>query len=139
MDWVKAWGDHGSEIGQFNILHSIAVDAAGNVYVGDRENNRIQVFDGNGRFLRMFSNVGAPWALCITKGSHPVLFTSDSVPGRIYKLDLDGKILGIFGKPGKLPGEFGWVHEIACPTENELYVSEILNWRVQKIELGPAK
>jgi len=62
-----------------------------------------------------------------------VLFSSDAFPGRIYKLSLDGKVLGMFGKIGKQLGQFGWIHEIACPSENELYVAELLNWRVQKI------
>jgi sugar lactone lactonase YvrE len=107
--------------------------------VGDRENNRIQVFDTDGKFLKQFTNVGAPWAVCITPGPKQVLYTSDSRPGHIYKLDLDGNILGVFGQAGKRPGEFGWVHEMACPTENTLYVAEILNWRVQKLVLHPAK
>ena len=72
--------------------------------------------------------------------SHPVpnqvLFSSDGFPGRIYKLSLDGKVLGVFGKSGKQLGQFGWIHEIACPSENELYVAEILNWRVQKLVLN---
>jgi hypothetical protein len=64
-----------------------------------------------------------------------VLFSSDAFPGRIYKLSLDGKVLGTFGKTGKKLGQFGWIHEIACPSENELYVAELLNWRAQKILL----
>ena len=68
-----------------------------------------------------------------------MLYSSDSRPGRIFKLDLNGNILGVFGKAGKKPGEFGWIHEMACPGENTLYVSEILNWRVQKLAPHPAK
>jgi hypothetical protein len=45
----------------------------------------------------------------------------------------------VFGKSGKQLGEFGWIHEMACPSENELYVAEILNWRVQKLILEPAQ
>jgi hypothetical protein len=82
---------------------------------------------------------GAPWTICITPPPNQVLFTSDAFPGRIYKLSLDGKVLGAFGQAGKQLGEFGWVHEIACPSENELYVSEILNWRVQKLILEPIR
>jgi DNA-binding beta-propeller fold protein YncE len=136
-NWVKEWGKRGAAPGEFHTLHSIATDAKGNVYVGDRENNRIQVFDGEGNFLREWTNAGAPWAICITPGPNQVLYTSDSNAGRIYKLDLDGKILGEFGKSGKLLGQFGWVHEISCPTENTLLVAELLNWRIQKLILHP--
>lgn len=156
--WVKTWGSRGTEPGQFNILHTIASDAQGNIYIGDRSNRRIQVFDGEGTFLRQFTidvpftkeaNIlsgaqpgpnslsvsGAPWAMCITPGANQVLFVADAVPGRIYKLTLDGKVVGVLGEAGKEPKQFGWVHEIACPTENELYVAELLNWRMQKLTL----
>jgi hypothetical protein len=65
------------------------------------------------------------------------MYSSYAYPGRIYKLSLDGKVLGVLGKSGKQLGEFGWIHEIACPSENELYVAEILNWRAQKLILEP--
>ena len=64
-----------------------------------------------------------------------MLFSSDAFPGRIYKLSLNGKVLGTCGKTEKQLGQFGWIHEIACPSENELYVAELLSWRVQKILL----
>lgn len=136
-EWVREWGKRGTAPGEFHTVHSIAVDDAGRVYVGDRENHRIQVFDGDGKFLRAFTNVGAPWAICITPGPHQVLYTSDSTKGRIYKMDLNGNILGAFGQPGKQLKQFGWVHEIACPAEDTLFVAELLNWRVQKLILHP--
>ncbi len=158
-NWLKSWGEPGNQPGQLNTPHSIAVDAQNNVYVADRGNRRIQVFSTDGKLLRQFTiNVpappdarpaigaastsgtmapGAPWTLCITPGPNQVLYTSDAFPGRIYKLSLDGKLLGMFGKSGKQLGQFGWIHAIACPSENELYVAELLNWRVQKIILEP--
>src|SRR5207245_1476383 len=81
---------------------------------------------------------GAPWAVCIPPGSN-VIYMSDAYPGRIYKLTLDGKVLGVLGKAGKQPKQFGWIHEMACPSENELYVAEIVNWRVQKLILHPER
>jgi hypothetical protein len=158
-NWLKSWGEPGDKPGQFSTPHSIALDAEGNVYVADRGNARIQVFDGSGKFLRQIvidasadpaarpaignqpaqpagaRKPGAPWAICITPPPHQVLYSSDAFPGRIYKLSLDGKLLGMFGKSGKQLGQFGWIHEMACPSENELYVAEILNWRVQKLIL----
>ncbi|HTC34554.1 MAG TPA: peptidyl-alpha-hydroxyglycine alpha-amidating lyase family protein [Bryobacteraceae bacterium] len=82
---------------------------------------------------------GAPWAICITPGPTQYIYSADAYPGRIYKLSLDGKVLGVFGSMGRQPKQLGWVHEIACPSENEIYVAELLNWRVQKLLLHPSK
>src|SRR5712664_57039 len=171
-NWLKSFGDPGAQPGQLNTPHSIAADAKGNIYVADRGNRRIQVFDGEGKVLReiridvpyeksakpAIGNVpdvvkieasgapltmapGAPWAVCITpastSGANQVLYTSDAYPGRVYKLSLDGKVLGVLGESGKQLKQFGWIHEIACPSENLLYVAELLNWRVQKLILHP--
>jgi hypothetical protein len=136
-NWIKAWGERGTGPGQFNIPHTISSDAQGNIYVGDRTNRRIQVFDSDGKFLRQFTNVEQPWAICITPGPNQVLYSADANSGKIFKLDLKGTLLGTLGKFGKQPKEFGWVHEIDCRTENELLVGELLNWRVQKLSLQP--
>ena len=132
----------GAENGQFDIVHGIAIDAQGNVYVADTGNKRIQVFDGDGNFKTQISNIGAPAAICITPGAHPYLYSSNSNPpenidadGEIYKMELSGKIVGKFGRAGKLPKEFGTVNAISCRSDNELYVGEIGNWRVQKLTL----
>jgi len=84
---------------------------------------------------------GAPWAICVTPpnaSGTQFLYSSDAFPGRVYKLSLDGKVLGMLGKSGHQAKQFGWIHEIACPSENEIYVAELLNWRVQKLTLKPA-
>jgi len=81
---------------------------------------------------------GSPWAICISPGPTQYLYSADAYPGRIYKLTLDGKVVGVLGSMGHQLKQFGWVHEIACPSENELYTAEILNWRVQKLILNPA-
>ncbi|HEV2352195.1 MAG TPA: peptidyl-alpha-hydroxyglycine alpha-amidating lyase family protein [Terriglobia bacterium] len=139
-DLVKTWGSKGSRPGQFRTPHSIAVDAKGNVYVADRGNKRIQVFDNDGNYLREFTSAGTPWAICITPGPEQFLYSSDAQPGRIYKLDLNGQLLGEFGSFGHALKQFGWVHEMDCSqgNKNVLYVGELLNWRVQKLILHPA-
>jgi len=134
---VKDWGERGTDPGQFHTPHSVVIDAKGTVYVADRENRRIQVFDGDGKFLKAWNNVGAPWSICITPGPNQIIWSADGVAGRFYKLDLNGNILGAFGKPGKMPGQFGWTHGIACPSENLLYAAEELNFRVQKLTVEP--
>jgi hypothetical protein len=161
-DWVKQWGKPGKSSGEFNTPHSIAADAQGNIYVADRGNARIQVFDPDGTFLREIRidvpapsdaqpwmgnrpgpqttgtmQPGSPWAICITPGPHQYLYSADAFPGRIYKLSLDGQVLGMLGRTGRQPKQFGWIHELACPSENEIYVAELLNWRVQKLILQP--
>jgi DNA-binding beta-propeller fold protein YncE len=143
--WIKNWGSRGSGQGQFNILHGIAIDAQGNVYVGDEGNKRVQVFDSEGTFKTQFANVGAPTALCITRGPQQVLYVAHTgdpdgmEDAAIYKVDLKGTVLGKFGSAGKLPKEFGLVNSIDCRNENELLVGELSNWRVQKLTLRAAK
>ncbi len=161
-NWIGSWGEPGSGPGQFNTLHSIATDLQNHIYVADRGNVRIQVFDTSGKLINTIKidvpappnspaaignhpteaspgsmHPGAPWALCITPGPVQYLYVSDGYPGRVYKLTLDGKVLGWLGGTGKTLKKFGWIHEIACPAENELYVAEVLNWRAQKLTLHP--
>jgi hypothetical protein len=140
--WIKNWGSTGTAEGQFRVVHGIAIDSANNVYVADRDNRRIQVFDTEGTFKAQYRNVGSPWAICITPGTRQFMYVSNSNPpnnldydGEILKMTLDGKIVGKFGRAGKLPKEFGTVNAIDCRTENELYVGELGNWRVQKVTL----
>jgi len=162
-DWVKQWGEHGAKPGEFSTPHSIAADSKGTIYVADRGNRRIQVFTSDGTYLREITidvpvpgdahpwmgnqpsadsaakQNGAPWAICITPGPTQYLYASDGFPGRVYKLSLDGQVLGVLGRSGRQTKQFGWIHEMACPAENEIYVAELLNWRVQKLILHPSK
>jgi streptogramin lyase len=166
-NWVGSWGEPGSAPGQFNNLHSMVADDHDRLYIADRGNARIQVLDGTGKLLTILKidvpvaanapvaignrpaetgavgagngtmRPGAPWAMCITPGPTQYLYVADAFPGRIYKLSLDGKVLGWLGGSGKVLKKFGWIHGLACPAENELYVAELLNWRAQKLILHP--
>jgi len=163
-NWVKQWGQPGEGPGQFNTPHSIAADSQGNIYVADRGNRRIQVFTSDGKFVREIKigipapsdaqpwmgarpgpdaaptmQPGSPWAICITPGPTQYLYSSDAFPGRIYKLTLDGTVVGMLGSTGRQAKQFGWIHEMACPSEDEIYVAELLNWRMQKLRLHAIK
>ena len=140
--FVKSWGKRGSAPGEFASVLSLAVDAQGNVYAGDGGNHRIQVFDNDGTFKTAISNFGNAQAMCLTTGANPVLYVSNSNPwndidtaGEIYKMRLDGTIIGKFGRAGKVLKEFGTVNSIDCRTPNTLYVGELVNLRVQKLVL----
>jgi sugar lactone lactonase YvrE len=162
-DWITSWGTRGTGPGQFNTPHNIQIDNQDRLYVADRGNARIQVFDTNGEFLRMIKidvpvppdakllfgftpptppttgsfAPGAPWALCITPGPTQYMYAVDTFPGRLYKMALNGKVLGVYGKSGRQLGEFAWPHGLACPSENLLWVADNANWRVQKLVLRP--
>jgi hypothetical protein len=141
--FVTSWGSKGNGDGQFDVVRSIAITADGDVYVADGGNNhRIQVFDNNGTYERQFPAVGNPQAICLTTGANPILYVSNTNPpnnidtaGEIYKMDLNGKLLGKFGRAGKMLKEFGTTNAIDCRNPNQLYVGEIGNLRVQKITL----
>jgi sugar lactone lactonase YvrE len=139
--FIRQWGSTGSEAGQFNGVKALAIDAQGNVYAADLGNRRIQVFDADGTFKSQFGNVGTPVALCITSGPTQYLYVSHvgdqsgMDDATIYKVQLDGKVIGRFGSAGKLPKEFGVANSIDCRSENELLVGEMSNWRVQKVTL----
>ena len=140
--FVKSWGSRGTGDSQFKSAHGVAVDASGNVYVGDRGNSRIQVFDNNGNFKSSITTGGDPEAICITPGAHQYLFSSNSNPandldrgGEIFKLELNGTVVGKFGRAGKGPRDFGSVNAVDCRNANALYVAEAGNWRVTKVDL----
>lgn len=146
--FIKSVGTRGTQPYQFNTPHSIASDAKGNIYVADRGNRRIQVFDTELVLRAIYDQVGAPWAVCITPGPHQYLYSSNSNPnnsapavsavtGEVYKMELDGTILGKFGKSGKLAGDFSTIHEMDCRNDNEVTVAEITGWRVQRMKLYP--
>ena len=128
--FIKTWGRKGNGPGEFNLPHSIAFDSKDLMYVADRENNRIKIFDADGNFIKEWTHVGDPWAIVITPDQS--LYVADGKNERVLKMNLNGEILGGFGEAGKGPGQFNFAHSIAVTSKGEIYVGEILNWRVQK-------
>ena len=128
---LTQWGSKGSGPGEFDLPHAVVLDLEGRVYVADRENNRIQVFTRDGQFVAQWTELGSPWGLVMTPEQD--ILMADGKNNRIIKVARDGRLLGTYGKPGKLPGEFSLAHAIALGSGGEIYVAEILNWRVQKL------
>jgi hypothetical protein len=159
-NFLMDWGSYGNEIGQFLLPHAMVVDRQGSVYVADRNNRRIQVFDSNGSFLRvLLLNVPypadyqppftaanpnrqlpentQPWAMCLTDSSPQELWVADNEPGRIYRMTLEGEVLGWLGSSGRQAGQFNWIHGLDCSQLDQgiLWVADMNNWRVQKLRV----
>jgi DNA-binding beta-propeller fold protein YncE len=128
---LLGWGMKGSGPGQFDLPHSIAIDGD-LVYVGDRENARIQVFDRDGRFLREWK-LGHPFGLCIAP-DHSI-YMCDAIAGHILKIDREGKIVGVIAGPEPSKGRHFDPHQIALDKENSIFAAEVMPWRVQKFRL----
>ena len=127
--FIKSWGGKGKEPGKFDVAHGIAIDAKGLLWVTDRENQRIQVFDADGKFIRELKYAGLPCSLDI--GSQ-YIYMVNGFAGQVLRMDLDGKVLAATGKPGKGIGEFGEAHVIAVSPKGEIYVADSVNAAVQK-------
>ena len=144
--FIKSVGARGTGQNQFSTPHGIQADNQGNIYVADRANNRIVVLDNNLNWKTTFEDVGSPWGICISQSTPQYIYstassgtnmeiTNAAITGEIYKLTLDGKVLGQFGKAGKALKEFASTHTLDCRNPNEIYVAEINAWRVQKVTL----
>jgi len=126
---LKHWGTKGKGEGEFNLPHAICVDAKGRVYVGDRENNRVQIFDADGKFLEVWKESGAPYGLFL---SGDRLFVADGRAGWVRVLGPDGKSLGRWGEKGTAAGQFQLPHMLCVDSRGDVYVAEVNNKRMQK-------
>jgi peptidylamidoglycolate lyase len=127
--------DKGTGPGEWELPHQAAVDADDNLYIVDRENKRIQVFDQNLNYIREFANPGwNPWDIAITrKGDDGFAYIADHATEQVHKIQLsDGRILGTWGEPGHGPGQFDWVHGMAVDSRGGVYAADTYGQRVQK-------
>jgi hypothetical protein len=132
--WVGAVGERGAGQNQYNTVHAITSDAKGNIYAADRGNRRIQVLDSDLKLQRVITGMGAPWSVCTTPGPTQYLFSGDG-NGKIYKMDLQGNLLG-WGQTGLGRGQSGClVHELHCESETVLYKGDCSTWTVSKITI----
>jgi len=123
------WGMKGAGPGQFDLPHTIVIDGD-LVYVGDRENARIEIFDTNGRFLRQW-NLGHPFGLVVTPDHF--LYMSDAIASRILKIDSSGRVVGSYTGPQPGQGPHFDPHEIAVGRDGSIFTAEVVGWHAQKL------
>ncbi len=131
-NFIKAWGELGDAEGQFNNPHNIIIDHKERVYVADRNNKRIQVFSSEGNFIKSWTHLGKPWGLSLADDKS--IYMTDGTNEVLYKLDLEGKVLGTYGAPGQSAGNFRAIHGVAVGLDGHIYVTEVINWRVAKLK-----
>ena len=131
------WGKKGTGDSEFDLVHDVAVDKRGLVYVADRLNSRVQVFDANGKFITKWTGIGAAWGLAYS-AKEDVMWMCDGVNNRIVKLSMQGEVLGVLSEFGKAQGKLDYPHHLAIDSTGALYVAEVRNWRVQKF-VAPAE
>jgi sugar lactone lactonase YvrE len=127
--FLKSWGGKGAGPGQFQVAHGIDIDAKGLLWVADRENQRIQIFQPDGTFVREIKYKGLPCDLDIGR---QYIYMVNGFAGQLVRMDLDGKVLAALGKPGRGPGEFGEAHMIAVNDKDEIFVADSANGALVK-------
>lgn len=130
-DFLGHFGTKGTEKGQFNFPHALIVDENDRLLVADRENQRIQIFDLDGNFKEEWTGIGYPYMLA--QGDDGVIWMTDARIDKLVKLSSTGKVLGKYGAPGKSLGKYGFLHGVT-PHNGGLYVSDILNWKVEFLQ-----
>ena len=127
--FITSWGGKGKEPGKFEVAHGIGIDAGGLLWVADRENQRIQVFDQSGKFVREMKYAGLPCSFAIGRDT---VFMANGFAGQLVKMDLQGNVQAVTGKPGTGLGEFGEAHFIAVSPKGEIFVADSVNGAMQK-------
>ncbi|MGH6828521.1 MAG: peptidyl-alpha-hydroxyglycine alpha-amidating lyase family protein [Rhizomicrobium sp.] len=134
--WLKMVGTNGSGQDQFKTPHAIAVDAQNNVYVADRGNFRIQVYDDNLNYERTITGIGAPWGICISDSSPQYMYSGDG-NGKLYKMDMTGKVLGmtVTGQDHGEEDTGDLIHSVDCRNPNVVYIGSASMYDVQKLTI----
>ena len=129
--FLTSWGKPGKGRGEFDTPHAIVVDAKGRVLVGDRENDRVQIFNPDGKLLEIWTGF-APFGMELDAGG--TLFIADGRANTVLRLNATGKVVGSWGRKGKAPGEFDLPHMLAADAAGNLYIAEIGGMRLQKLK-----
>jgi DNA-binding beta-propeller fold protein YncE len=146
-----SWGEPGTDPGQFNIPHNICCDPDGWIYVADRENHRVQVFDGNGKFEAKWNDLHRPNGMCMARGHNPLTYIGEGGPSgeinkdwpnigpRVSIHSAKGKVLARLGLPhaGINPGQFTSPHGIAVDSAGNIFVGELSGRSWERFATGP--
>ncbi|MBL7152698.1 MAG: 6-bladed beta-propeller [Phycisphaerae bacterium] len=129
----QSWGSKGDGPGEFDLVHNVAIDKKGKVYIADRENNRVQIFDADGKFLDQWRHLGKVFGLYIDEKTR--VYTTDGESNNVYVVNEQGEVLSKFGETGDGPGEFRMAHSITLDKKGNVYVAEGDGMRIQVFTL----
>ncbi|MEO6230251.1 MAG: peptidyl-alpha-hydroxyglycine alpha-amidating lyase family protein [Ferruginibacter sp.] len=140
--YLFEWGKKGKKDGEFNVPHGLSLDSKGNVYIADRENSRVQVFDSTGKFLKQYSNKNLGNICAVTIGTNDRLYAADDVSflkikhrgSDVFSFDTAGIVQTRFGRSGFYNGPVCWYHDMVLDSQQNIYVGDILNNSVQKFK-----
>ena len=147
-----SWGESGTDPGQFNIVHSVCTDREGFVYVADRENHRVQIFDPKGRYITQWNNMHRPCGFFISSGQKQLVYIGEldprlpvnkdipNVGARVSIYTIEGKLLARLGdiRPGEAPNQFISAHSVGADSRGDLYVGEV-SWTSRGSKLSPPR
>jgi DNA-binding beta-propeller fold protein YncE len=129
--FLTSWGKPGKGRGEFDLPHSICIDKQGRVLVGDRENDRVQIFNADGKLLEIWAGF-APYGMELDKDG--CLFVADGRASKVLQIDSTGKVQNSWGGQGAKPGEFNLPHMLAADSAGNLYIAEVGGRRLQKLK-----
>ncbi|MGE3473947.1 MAG: peptidyl-alpha-hydroxyglycine alpha-amidating lyase family protein [Vicinamibacterales bacterium] len=130
--FIRSWGGKGSGPGQFDQPHSILVTPDNQVYVADRENRRVQIFDMDGKYIKEWKFKGLPCGLLL--GPDRQIYLATGFSGQILRLDAQGRAVAMMGQPGPGPalGDFGEAHYMAIAPDTDIYVADTINAKLHR-------
>ena len=128
--FITSWGGNGTGPGQFDLSHSVVIDAKGLVYIADRQNRRVQIFDLDGKYIKEWKYAGLPCGLFL--GRDGQMYLASGFAGQILKIDANGKATAMMGQPGKGLGEFGEAHYMTVAPNGDIFVADTVKPALHK-------